>query len=214
MRSISKSKFARALVVAAAFSVLAASGTAANAASKTITCYKGTAVKKVSGANPKCAAGWTTKKPTTKPVAKGVLAFSGTYKGKIAILWSDTDVQATSVTGSGTGNILGLGQLTGSGSAKPSSQCAGIKGSGVLSGSGSTLKVSFDPLAKGCGTDSAAPTDVNISGNALVTGGTGKFAGATGTLKVKGSFPITSTTAGSSESNAFTFTLSGNINTK
>ena len=87
-----------------------------------------------------------------------------------------------------------------------------INGSGVLSGGGNTLKVSFDSSAKGCAEDAAAPTVVNISGNALITGGTGKYAGLTGTLKVTGSFAIKSSAAGSSESSALTLTLSGNIN--
>ncbi len=215
MRSIRGSRFARAVVVVTAVGALVAGGTVANAASTSITCYKGTAVKKVSGVNPKCATGWTTKKPVSKPaVAKGAFAFSGIYKGKVALLWSDSDVKATSVTGGGTGNIFGLNNLTASGSAKPTNQCVGLNASGVLSGGGSTLKVSFDTSAKGCAEDSAAPTAINISGNAVVTGGTGKFAGAKGTLKVTGSFAIKSTQAGSSESSAFTATLSGNITTK
>lgn len=229
MKSSHKSKFARALVVVIALGVLAANGAVANAASKSITCYKGTAVKKVSGANPKCPVGWTTKKPVAKPAVKstakpvattgtksipGTFVFSGTYKGKIAVLWSESDVQATSVMGSGTGNIFGLDTLTGSGSSAPTDQCAGINGLGVLSGGGNTLKVSFDSSAKGCAEDGAAPTVINITGNALITGGTGKFVGATGTLKVTGSFAIKSSTAGFSESPALTLTLTGNINTK
>lgn len=211
MRSISKSRFAKTLVFAAAFSVLAATGTAANAGSKTITCYKGTAVKKVSGTNPKCAAGWTTKKPVAK--AK-VVVMNATYKGKISLLWSDSDVKATSVTATGAGASLGLTAITGTGSSAPTSQCAPIIGSGVLSGGGSTLKVSFNSSAKGCAEDSAAPSSVNITGNAVIKGGTGKFVGATGTLKVTGYFAVKSTEAGSSESEAFTLTLSGNVNTK
>lgn len=214
MKSIRKSKIASALVVITALGVLVATGTAANAATKTITCYKGTAVKKVIGANPKCAAGWTTKKPASKGTSVKTSAISGTYKGKLSLLWSDSDVKATSVTGSGTGNILGLSELTGSGSAAPTDQCTVIFGSGTLSGGGNTLKVSFNPSAKACADDSAAPTTVNISGNALIKGGTGKFAGATGTLKFTGSFGIKTTAAGSGESTSFTLTVSGNINTK
>lgn len=229
MKSSGKSKFARTLIIVIALGVLAANGTVANAASKTITCYKGKVAKKVTGSNPKCAVGWTAKKPVVKPTAKatakptattsskstsGVFAFSGTYKGKMAVLWSDSDVRATSVTASGTGSISGLDALTGTGSSAPADQCAGINGSGVLSGGGNTLKVSFDSSTKGCAEDSAAPTVVNISGNAVVTGGTGKFVGATGTLKVTGTFAIKSSAAGTSESTALTLTLSGNINTK
>jgi hypothetical protein len=226
MKTSHKSKFARALVVVVALGLLTANSTAANAVvKKTITCYKGTAVKKVTAVKPKCAVGWSLKKPVVKPVLKptskptakptsNIVAFSGTYKGKIAMLWSDSDVQATSVSASGTGNIAGLEALTGSGSSSPATQCDGINGSGIISGGGNTLKVSFDSTAKGCATESTAPAVVNITGNALITGGTGKFAGATGTLKVTGSFAIKSTAAGTNESSALTLTLAGNINTK
>ena len=132
----------------------------------------------------------------------------------MSVLWSDSGVQATSVTGSGTGTVLGLDQLSGTGSSAPQNQCDSIDGSGVLSGGGNTLKVSFDSTAKGCAEDAAAPTVVNITGNAVVSGGTGKYAGATGTLKVTGSFAIKSNQAGFSESTALTLTLTGTINTK
>ena len=77
MNTNRKTKFARALVVAVALSVVTATGTAANAGTKTIICYKGTAVKKVSGSSPKCAVGWTTKKPVSKAKSRAI-AFSGT----------------------------------------------------------------------------------------------------------------------------------------
>jgi hypothetical protein len=123
-------------------------------------------------------------------------------------------VQATSVSASGTGNIAGLEALSGTGSSSPASQCDGINGSGIISGGGNSVKVTFDSSAKGCAAESAAPSVVNITGNAVISGGTGKFAGATGTLKVTGSFAIKSTAAGTNESSALTLTLSGNINTK
>ncbi len=211
MNTNRKTKFARAIVVAVALSVVAAVGTPANAATTTISCYKGTAVKKVSGINPKCAVGWTTKKPATK---SKIVAFAATYKGDIAMLWSSSDVKATSVTAVGTGQMVGLSRLTGTGSATPSNQCDGFKGSGVLSGGGSTLKVSFDSSARACGDAAAAPSDVSITGSALISGGTGKFAGATGKLKVTGSFTVKSTEAGTTEKSALTLKLSGNITTK
>lgn len=224
MKSLRISKLVRALVVVVAIGAVAANGTVANATvKKSIICYKGKIVKKVTAVKPKCPTGYTTKKPvvkvTPKPTAtskptSGTVAFSGTYKGKMAVLWSDSGVQATSVTGTGTGTILGLEGLTGTGSSSPQNQCDGINGSGVLSGGGNTLKVSFDSSAKGCAAEGAAPTAVTITGNATISGGTGKFAGATGTLKVTGSFAIKSNQAGFSESTALTLTLTGNINTK
>lgn len=225
MNPITKSRIARIFVVVTALGLLVANTTAANAATKkTITCYKGTAVKKVSAVKPVCAKGWTTKKPVAKPAPKpavtptkasgGAVAFSGTYKGKMSVLWSDSGVQASSISGSGTGTTLGLESLTGTGSSSPQNQCDSIDGSGVLSGGGNTLKVSFDSNAKGCAADGAAPTTVSVTGTATINGGTGKYAGATGTLKVTGSFAIKSNAAGFGETTALTLTLTGNINTK
>lgn len=225
MNPITKSRIARAFVVVTALGLLAANTTVANAVTKkTITCYKGTAVKKVSAVKPVCAKGWTTKKPVAKPAPKpavtptktsgGVVAFSGTYKGKMSVLWSDSGVQASSVTGSGTGTVLGLDSLSGTGSSSPQNQCDSINGNGVLSGGGNSLKVSFDSNAKGCAADGAAPTTVSITGTASINGGTGKYAGATGTLKVTGSFAIKSNQAGFGETTALTLTLTGNITTK
>lgn len=225
MKLISKSKVASIFIVVTALGLLATNATVANAVTKkTITCYKGTLVKKVTAVKPVCAKGWTTKKPAAKPTVKpsatpskatgGAVAFSGTYKGKMSVLWSDSGVQATSVTASGTGTVLGLDSLSGTGSSSPQNQCDSIDGSGVLSGGGNTLKVTFDSNAKGCAEDGAAPTTVNITGTASITGGTGKYAGATGTLKVTGSFAIKSNQAGFGETTALTLTLAGNINTK
>ncbi|HUW88363.1 MAG TPA: hypothetical protein VMW30_08330 [Candidatus Paceibacterota bacterium] len=225
MKNVRKSTLAKALIVIAVFGLVTANTTVANAVTKkTIKCYKGKIVKKVTAVSPKCPKGYTTKKPvvkvTPKPTATpakttaGTVAFSGTYKGKMSILWSDSDVRATSVTAAGTGNVLGLDELTGTGSAAPQNQCDAFDGTGVLSGGGNTLKVAFDSTAKACAAEGAAPTTITITGNATVTGGSGKYAGATGTLKVTGSFAIKSKDAGFSESTALTLTLTGNITTK
>lgn len=225
MKKVRKSRLAKALIVITVFGLVSANTSVANAVTKkTIKCYKGKIVKKVTAVSPKCPKGYTTKKPivkvTPKPTATpakttaGTVAFSGTYKGKMSILWSDSDVRATSVTAAGTGNVLGMTELTGTGSAAPQNQCDAFDGSGVLSGGGNTLKVAFDSTAKACAADDAAPTTITITGNATVTGGTGKYAGATGTLKVTGSFAIKSKDAGFSESATLTLTLTGNITTK
>ena len=210
-----------------ALGLLTTSATVASAVTKkTIVCYKGTAVKKITATTPKCPKGWTTKKPVAKVTPKpsatptkatgGVVAFSRTYKGKMSVLWSDSGVQASSVTGTGTGTgtTLGLDSLSGTGSSAPQSQCDSIDGSGVLSGGGNTLKVTFDSNAKACAAEGAAPTTVSLTGTATITGGTGKYAGATGTLKATGSFAIKSNQAGFGETTALTLTLTGNINTK
>ena len=59
--NILNSKFAKGLIVVAAVGALVAGSTVANAATKAITCYKGTAVKKVTTA--KCPTGYSTTAP-------------------------------------------------------------------------------------------------------------------------------------------------------
>jgi len=192
----------------------------ASAATKSINCYKGTATKIVKATSPKCPTGWTTKKPVVKKptppasTTSKTLSINATYTGKIAMLWTDSSVTATTVTGTGTGTTLGLTQLTGSGSSSPASQCDSINGVGTISDGTNTLKASFDPAAQGCAKESAAPTTVTISGNAIISGGTGKYAGATGTLKFTGSFKVGSTAAGTNESSALSLTISGSFTTK
>jgi hypothetical protein len=183
---------------------------ASAAKKKTIVCYKGTAVRRVTAVNAHCPAGWTTKKPATAKTE----AFSGTYSGTIAMLWSSSAVNVTALTGTGTGVDLGLTAVSGTGSSNPSGTCDPISGVGVLTGGGSTLHLKLATSSKGCAADSAAPTTVTVTGTATVVSGTGKFAGATGTLKVTGSFSIKSTTAGSSETDAFSAKLTGSLKVK
>ena len=210
------SRKAKVLVLLTALMLVFANAVPANAANKTITCYKGTIVKKVTAAKPKCPTGYTTTKPkvTTKPaapVAAATVAFSGTYKGNLAIVWGDTYLQVTSVTGKGTGNVLGLTDLSGTAAAAPAGLCDSFDAKGSIGGGGNTLTVAFDTSAKGCAEDETAPTTIKITGNAQITGGTGKYAGATGTLKVSGVFSVK---GGAKETAAFTMDVSGNIKTK
>ena len=185
----------------------------ADAATKSITCYKGTVSKVVKGANPKCPTGYSTTKPqtTTKTVAGATVAFSGTYKGKLSIVWGDTYLQVTGVNGTGSGNVLGLTDMSGTASAAPAGLCDTFDAKGSIAGGGSSLNVSFDSSAKGCAEDESAPTTIKITGTATITGGTGKYAGATGVLKVTGTFNVK---GGSKEDAAFTMDVSGNIKTK
>ena len=195
-----KSNIKKVLTAVVAVGLIISMTSNASAANKTISCYKGTTVKKVTAAKPKCPAGYTTKKPAAAKA--GSVAFNSTYKGNISIAWSDTSVQATSVTATGTG------------SSAPQAQCNAFQGKGVLSGGGNTLNVEFGSGSEACADSDAAPATVEFKGNANITGGTGKYAGASGTLKVSGSFAIKSTVAGSKESPALSLTLSGNVTTK
>jgi len=219
MTRITSTKWLCSLLVATVVCGAMIGATSANAAAtKSITCYKGSSIKVVKAAAPKCPAGWTTTKPMAKTAAptsntSKTLTLNATYTGKISTLWSDSDVQGT-VTGTGTGTTLGLTQLVGSGSSSPSGQDATISGIGSISDGTNTLKATFDPSASAHAKDGAAPTTVAISGNMIITGGTGKYVGATGTLKFTGTFPVSSTTAGTKDSGALTLTVSGTFTTK
>ena len=199
------------VVVIAAFALVAGNTTAAQAANKTITCYKGTLSKKVTAVFPKCATGWSTTKPKAGTTATTGVAFSGTYKGKMTMVWSDSGVKVTNLTATGTGTTLGMTDMTGTGAAAPQNQCDSFIGTGTFGGGGNTITVKVDTGAKACADGDAAPTGVTVTGNAVITGGTGKYAGAKGTLKANGSFNIKSTDAGSTESASFTLTIAGNI---
>jgi hypothetical protein len=144
------------------------------------------------------------------------LAFKGSYHGTIGLLWSSTGVSATSVSGHGTGTLLGSSAMAGHGAGTAASTCDPFSGTGSLTGGANKLllKVVSSSQTQACAAGQAAPTLVSVKGVAIVTGGTGKYKGAKGTLKFSGSFSIQSTTAGSSESDAFTATLTGTLTVK
>jgi hypothetical protein len=142
------------------------------------------------------------------------VAFRGSYSGTMALLWSSTGVQATSVVGHGTGTY-GANTMKGLGGGTAANTCDPFTGSGTLAGV-SALKLSVVSSSKtqACAVNSAAPTPVTVSGVAKILSGTGKFRGATGTLSFKGSFSIQATTAGSTENDTFSSTLSGTVTIK
>lgn len=148
----------------------------------------------------------------TKRVVKVThVAFKGTYTGTIALLWSSTGVQATSVTGHGTGTY-GANAMSGAGSGSAANTCDPFSGSGSLAGaSGLKLSVVSSSKSQACAVNSAAPTPVTVTGVAKIVSGTGKFKGASGTLNFKGSFSIQATTAGSNESDSYSATLTGTV---
>lgn len=157
----------------------------------------------------------TTAKPptTTAPVSKSV-AFRGSYSGTFTVLIvnnnsSSGSASVTSLSGSGTGTDLGSSTLSGSGQVPTTSTNVGFSfnGSGSLSGPSGTLSLvvasSSANVPDGAGTGT-------LSGVAKITGGTGAFAGASGTLQFSGSFKLTGIDSGT-QTPAFTSTLSGTI---
>ena len=198
-----------AVATALSFSGLT-SALAAPTAAKTITCYKGTAVKKVTTA--KCPSGWSTKKPAT--TSANSVAFKATYNGTGTVKWSASDVQATAVTGSDAKASLGLTSMTATGSSNPQSQCSSIRGDVTLKGKDGTLVLKLASNSEACGVDDSAPTTVKVTANATVSKGTGKFTGATGTVKITGSFAVKSTEDGYKESPTFSATFAGTLKLK
>jgi hypothetical protein len=156
-----------------------------------------------------------TSQTATKKVTKIThVAFKGTYAGTIALLWSSSGVTATSVAGKGTGTY-GTNTIKGAGGGSAANTCNPFNGAGSLVGvSGLKLSVATSTKSQACAVNSAAPTPVTVSGVAKIVSGTGKFKGATGSLSFKGSFSIQSSTAGSSENDAFNATLTGVVTIK
>ena len=150
------------------------------------------------------------------------VAFKGTYKGTIALLvvgpsgQAASSVKVTSLHGKGTGTDLGSSTVTATGSAPASNQCDELMGVGSISGLGSKLllKVVTSSSTQGCAAATSTPTSVSVTGVAKVTGGTGKFKGVSGSLSFKGTFNVKSNTSGSSESDAFTASLTGTLTIK
>lgn len=142
------------------------------------------------------------------------VVFKGTYKGTMALLWSSTGVSATSVAGHGTGTY-GANTMKGTGRGSAANTCDPFSGAGSLVGaSGLKLSIATSTKTQACAVNSAAPSPVTVNGVAKIVSGTGKFKGATGTLSFKGQFSIQATTAGSSENDSFSATLSGTVTIK
>ena len=192
----------------------------ASAANKTITCYKGTTVKKVTAANPKCPAGFSITKPkvaaTTAATTKGaVIKIDATYKGTVTMVWGEADVTVTNVTATGSGATGGLDKLSGMGAAAPAEQCTPFDGEGTLGSGADTLKVKYADGAMACSADADAPTVVTIKkGPLTIISGTGKYAGATGSLTLTGTWKVDSASKGTKPATAVTLNLVGSITTK
>lgn len=212
MRKLPSVKIFAAVALTMAISFSGAVGASAlqSAAAKTITCYKGTQVKKVTTA--KCPSGWSTKKPAAT-TAKSE-AFKANYAGTGTVTWSASDVQATAISGTDAKASLGLTTMTASGSSNPESQCASIRGDITLKGKDGNLVLKVDSSSQACGADDQAPTTVKVTAKATVASGTGKFAGATGTLTITGSFAVKSTDAGFKEAPKFSAAFSGTLKLK
>ena len=119
---------------------------------------------------------------TSKPVA-----FSASYSG-IAAVQVNGDIANISANGTGTGTLLGSGKIAGTGTGDSTQQpCVPFTGPGSLTGTaGTKLTFTVASGSQGCGDEQGQV--FSVVGKATVTKGTGKLAGAHGTLKFTGVF--------------------------
>jgi hypothetical protein len=146
------------------------------------------------------------------------LTFTASYVGNVKILFGASRVSGT-MSGAGKGTTLGQGTVTASGattSFSTSSASDPLTGNAVLKGPGGSITVKTVSVYAST-TSSAAPTTsspdaVVVAGTVKVLKGTGKFAGASGTLTVHASFRVNSTSG--SETQKFSATLKGSLSVK
>jgi len=111
--------------------------------------------------------------------------FHATYTGHGSGAVSGTSVSG-SASAAGRGSPIGRGTLTGSATGHfVSGSCVVFDGSAVLHGTAGTVSVAAH-TGHACGGGSGA--SVSFSGRVAVTGGTGRFSGAQGTLSFSGTY--------------------------
>jgi hypothetical protein len=118
-----------------------------------------------------------------------VTAFSGTYKGFATEKVNGQTVTAT-VKGTGTGTLVGKSTISGTVVATTSSDqpCAPFRGPGLISGKSGKLKVTVVPSSRGCAASEEDKNNISVAGSVKVTGGTGKYRSAKGTLRFTGHY--------------------------
>jgi hypothetical protein len=124
----------------------------------------------------------TPPKPPPAPAPSGS-AFSASFTGQAQVKASGSKLDIQADASGSSGKLTGSG--IGNSDAKP---CPVFTGDGQIEASnGDKLKFTVDPNSAGCPVADDENT-VNINGFAKVTGGTGKYAKAGGTLKFVGEF--------------------------
>jgi hypothetical protein len=139
--------------------------------------------------------------------------FSGHYRGTASLLIDNGSVTISSVAGKGTGSLVGNSTVIGKGSASSSAQCDPFTGTGSITGAGAKLILRVvQTKSSGCSSGESGPVTVTFTGLALVTGGSGKAAGASGTLKFNGTLKLGGVSG--SQNGPYAVTLTGNLKVK
>lgn len=129
------------------------------------------------------------------------LAFAGKYAGQASTKVTGTNA-AIVANGTGTGNLVGAGKVSGTGSADTSQQpCSPFTGTGTITGAKGTISFSVPTGSSGCGDDGGHI--FTLKGTFTVTGTTGAVAGAKGSLRFTGVY--------SRDAGTFSINVSGNL---
>jgi len=116
-----------------------------------------------------------------------VTSLVASYKGRATTQQSDTRVDILA-KGTGAGNVIGAGTISGVGVSDSSVQpCPPLTGTGKLTGTaGTTLVFKVNAGSKACGDEQGE--EFSVVGTATLTKGTGKFKLAKGVLRFTGSY--------------------------
>ncbi len=146
----------------------------------------------------------------SKALPTRTVAFTGHYKGNVALLIDNSKVTISSVAGKGTGTLVGASTVSGTGSASASAQCDPFSGTGAIAGPGTRIDfLVTSSSSQGCSSGESGPITVTFKGVAKATSGTGKAKGVSGDLTFKGSLHLGNTTG--SQKGAFTVTVTGRL---
>jgi hypothetical protein len=142
-----------------------------------------------------------------------VVTFSGHYKGDASLLINNGAVTISSVTGQGSGTLVGTSKISGKGSSSSSAQCDPFTGTGSITGAAAKLNLRVvESKSSGCSSGESGPVTVSFTGLAVVTGGAGKASGLGGNLKFNGTLKLGGTSG--SQNGSYTVALSGKLAVK
>lgn len=141
------------------------------------------------------------------------MPFSGHYKGNASLLINNGAVTIPSVSGKGTGTLVGASTVTGKGSSSSSAQCDPFTGTGSIVGAAAKIALNvIESKSSGCSSGESGPVTVTFTGLAVVTGGSGKASGARGSLKFDGTLKLGGTSG--SQDGSYTVALNGKLTFK